>query len=322
MMSTRFLPMSWTSPFTVASTIRPRPPWSLFSMCGSRCATADFIVSALCKTKGNCMSPDANRSPTSRMPSRRRLFTMSRGAIPSAIAWSRSVVQFEIVQRAGDRARRRNSFIESEQHRERIIFFMAPVIDEVEADPTGLFIDAVQRENFRRVHDGGVETGPGRFMKKHAVEHLARRRIETEGDVGEAEDRPHTGQFRLDPFNRLKRFDAVAPRLDHAGRKRERQRVDEDVVRVKSVTIDRQVGYCLGRADLPLGGTSLTFFVNARGDDGASELRRQREEAVEPCALAIALFEVDRVQQCLTPEPSERLSSDLRLGRVDHDGHR
>ena len=36
MMSTRFLPMSCTSPFTVASTIVPLPPLSLFSMCGSR----------------------------------------------------------------------------------------------------------------------------------------------------------------------------------------------------------------------------------------------------------------------------------------------
>ena len=37
MMSTRFLPMSWTSPFTVASTIVPLPTSpSAFSMCGSR----------------------------------------------------------------------------------------------------------------------------------------------------------------------------------------------------------------------------------------------------------------------------------------------
>ena len=36
MMSTRFLPMSWTSPLTVAKTMVPLPPWSAFSMNGSR----------------------------------------------------------------------------------------------------------------------------------------------------------------------------------------------------------------------------------------------------------------------------------------------
>jgi hypothetical protein len=55
MMSTRFLPMSWTSPFTVASTIVPLPSSSDFSMCGSRYATAPFITSADCSTNGSCI---------------------------------------------------------------------------------------------------------------------------------------------------------------------------------------------------------------------------------------------------------------------------
>src|SRR5947207_2066086 len=42
MISTRFLPMSCTSPFTVASTITPRVAESAFSMWGSRWATAVF----------------------------------------------------------------------------------------------------------------------------------------------------------------------------------------------------------------------------------------------------------------------------------------
>ena len=41
--------MSCTSPFTVASTIVPLPSPSVFSMCGSRCATAAFITSADCE---------------------------------------------------------------------------------------------------------------------------------------------------------------------------------------------------------------------------------------------------------------------------------
>ena len=41
--------MSWTSPLTVASTIVPLPWLSVFSMCGSRWATAFFITSADCE---------------------------------------------------------------------------------------------------------------------------------------------------------------------------------------------------------------------------------------------------------------------------------
>ena len=61
--------MSWTSPLTVPITSVPLPPASAFSMCGSRYATAAFIVSALWSTNGSCISPDANSSPTTFMPS-------------------------------------------------------------------------------------------------------------------------------------------------------------------------------------------------------------------------------------------------------------
>src|SRR5919205_713081 len=44
MMSTRFLPMSWTSPLTVASTMVPFCSPSTRSMCGSRWATAEQLA--------------------------------------------------------------------------------------------------------------------------------------------------------------------------------------------------------------------------------------------------------------------------------------
>jgi hypothetical protein len=40
-------------------------------MCGSRCATAFFITSALCSTNGSCICPEPNSSPTVFMPSSR-----------------------------------------------------------------------------------------------------------------------------------------------------------------------------------------------------------------------------------------------------------
>ena len=55
----------------------------------------------------------------------------------------------------------------------------------------------MQGEDLRGVDDGGVETGLGRLVQKDAVEHLARGRVESEGDVGESEDRAHARQLGL-----------------------------------------------------------------------------------------------------------------------------
>ena len=90
MMSTKFFPISCTSPLTVASSIVPRPPSSLFSICGSRYATALFITSALWSTKGSCISPFPKSSPTTFMPSNKWSLMIASGAIDCAIASSRS----------------------------------------------------------------------------------------------------------------------------------------------------------------------------------------------------------------------------------------
>ena len=89
-MSTRFFPMSCTSPRTVARSIVPRPSSPVFSMNGSSIATAVFITSALCSTKGSCISPLPNNSPTTFIPSSKWELIISSGGIPSAIADFRS----------------------------------------------------------------------------------------------------------------------------------------------------------------------------------------------------------------------------------------
>ncbi|NKA88718.1 hypothetical protein GO305_02357 [Ralstonia solanacearum] len=75
---TMFLPMSCTSPFTVAMTILPRertsPPAAAIcrfssSMNGIRWATACFITRADFTTCGRNILPAPNRSPTMFMPS-------------------------------------------------------------------------------------------------------------------------------------------------------------------------------------------------------------------------------------------------------------
>ena len=71
---TMFLPMSCTSPFTVAMTILPlarESPDCAFSasMNGTRCATACFITRADFTTCGRNILPAPKRSPTTFMPS-------------------------------------------------------------------------------------------------------------------------------------------------------------------------------------------------------------------------------------------------------------
>ena len=60
--------MSCTSPLTVASRIVPRRASSLFSIRGSRWATAAFIASADCSTSATMSSFLLKSRPTSSMP--------------------------------------------------------------------------------------------------------------------------------------------------------------------------------------------------------------------------------------------------------------
>ena len=95
MMSTRFLPMSWTSPATVASTIfafLPAPA-SALGMCGSSIDTAFFMTAADCSTNGSCIWPEPKSSPTVFMPASRWSLMIASGgylAIASTRVLSRS----------------------------------------------------------------------------------------------------------------------------------------------------------------------------------------------------------------------------------------
>ena len=80
---TIFLPISWTSPFTVARTILPlvfigTPPFSS-SINGTKYATAFFITRADLTTCGRNILPAPKRSPTRFIPSIRDPSMTSRG---------------------------------------------------------------------------------------------------------------------------------------------------------------------------------------------------------------------------------------------------
>ena len=81
--------MSWTSPFTVASTTLPRVAESTRSMWGSRWATANFIDSADCSTSATMSWLALNWRPTSSIPAISGPLIISNGVRP-AMASSRS----------------------------------------------------------------------------------------------------------------------------------------------------------------------------------------------------------------------------------------
>ncbi len=90
-----FLPMSCTSPLTVAVTTRPLLRFlaaSSFSasMNGMRCATAFFITRADFTTCGRNILPSPNRSPTTFMPSISGPSMTSSGRPPASAISSRS----------------------------------------------------------------------------------------------------------------------------------------------------------------------------------------------------------------------------------------
>ena len=95
-MSTRFLPMSWTSPFTVASTTLPLFALSSRSMWGSRCPTAAFIDSADCSTSATISWLALNCLPTSSIPAISGPLMISSGSRPAS-ASSRSSVSPSLV---------------------------------------------------------------------------------------------------------------------------------------------------------------------------------------------------------------------------------
>ena len=171
------------------------------------------------------------------------------------------------------------------------------------------------------MNNRGVEPRFDTLVEVDAVEYLAGRGVEAEGDVGEPQNGAHAGQFGLDTANALERLNTVATRLFHSRREGERERVDEHVGRLEAVALDGQRGDVPRGAQFPLRRSGLTLFVNAGRDHGGPEFGGERQEAVESGALTVTLFEVDGVEHRLATEPGQGLTRHFGFGGVDHDGH-
>ncbi len=208
MMSTRFLPMSWTSPLTVASTTLPRSDPSFFSMCGSRCDTAAFITSALCSTSATISSLALKRRPTSAMPFISGPLMMSSGCgqRASASASSRSSIRPSFEPSTTERASRsssgksRRGRAEADALRPRKWRVKASIAAFDPSTSVGARYSSpsASRRSCSRdlgvarqplgVDDRGVEPGLGGVVEEDRVEDLAAGGRQTEADVRDAED--------------------------------------------------------------------------------------------------------------------------------------
>jgi hypothetical protein len=203
---------------------------------------------------------------------------------------------------------------------ERVVAVAAPVVDQVERNGARMLVDLVHRHDPRRVHDCRVEPGFTALVQEDAVEHVPGRRLQTERDVREPEDRRDAGKLGLDAADRLDRLHAVAAEVLRAGAEGERERVEDEVGAVDPVLLRRDVVDAVRDAQLPVGVASLTFLVDREADDGRAVLAREGEDPVHPLALALALLEVRRVQQRLASVVLEAGFQHARLGRVEHEG--
>ncbi len=91
-----------------------------------------------------------------------------------------------------------HAFEDRQQLLQRVVPLAAAVVDQVQAHLAGPFVDLRQRDDPRRVDDGGVEPGSDALVEEHRVEDVARRGVEPERDVGQPDDGEDPGQLRLD----------------------------------------------------------------------------------------------------------------------------
>ena len=113
---------------------------------------------------------------------------------------------------------------------ERIVAGAPPVEDQIfgRLDLRGR--DLVQRVDLGRVQDGAGQAALAGVVEEHRVEHVARRRVQAEADVRQAEDDLDLGELGGDPLDPVEGLEAEAAVVLVAGADGEGQRVDQQIV--------------------------------------------------------------------------------------------
>ena len=188
----------------------------------------------------------------------------------------------------------------------------AAVVDEVEGDLALVLGDPRHREDLGRVHDRRVEPRLDGLVQEHRVEHDPGGGVEAEGDVRDAERGLHLRVAALDLADRLDGRQPVAARLLLAGRDREGQAVDEDVVDPHAPAAGERLDQPDGDVDLVLDRAGLALLVDRQRHDGRAVLAHDRHDLLEPAAGPLAVLEVDAVD--------DRAAADELEARLDHGG--
>ena len=142
------------------------------------------------------------------------------------------------------------------------------------------------------MNDRRVETGGHRLMKEDGVEDLTHRRVQPEGDIGQAEGRLHARVHRLELPNGIHRLDCISTRLLLPGGDGKGERVDEDVRDVHAPVVGEVTHQSVGNAHLPLRRPSLPLLVDGQRHDAGTMLHHERHDAPDTRVGSVAILVV------------------------------
>ena len=336
-----FLPMSWTSPLTVAIRMLPwaeEAPVTRFSssMYGRRYATAFFIARALLTTCGRNILPAPKRSPTTFMPSISGPSMIRSG---SGYCWRASSTSASMKStmpctsacdsRAFDRrvapgqiglallAAALDLLGELHHPLGRV---RPPVEDDVLDVLEQVLRDVLVDDELAGVDDPHVHAGLDRVIQEGRVNRLADDVVAAEGErqVADAAADLHAGQRRLDDPRGLDVVDRVVVVLLEPGRNREDVRVEDDVGRLEAGLLDEQLVGALADLDLALDRVGLSRLVERHDDDAgavAADVRALCEE------VRLPFLQADRVDDALALDALQAGLEDRPARAVDHHRH-
>ncbi|MPM70817.1 hypothetical protein SDC9_117778 [bioreactor metagenome] len=122
----------------------------------------------------------------------------------------------------------------------------------------------------------------------------------------------------LEPADCLDRGQSVAPGLLLTGGDGEGEAVDKDVALIDAPVVGERSYEPLGDLHLPFGGAGLALLVDGQRHDRGAVLLDQRHHPLEAGVRAVAVFEVDRVDDGPARKMIETGFDHGGLGRVEH----
>ena len=195
---------------------------------------------------------------------------------------------------------------------QRVVALAPAVEDQILGDPHFLRRDLVQRHDPREMHDRAGQPAAQRVVEKDRVQHLARRRVEAERDVREAEDDLAFGHRLGDPLDRVEGVEAELAVVLVAGADRKGQRVEQQVGRRQPVLAAGEIVEPVRDRELVLDLLGHAGLVDGQRDDRGAEAARQRQPLV---GRLLAVLEIDRVDDRLAAIELERRFEHRELGR-------